>query len=62
MNECKNYHIPCPYALNAWNELPCVGSQEDCNMWREKYQKEKTAEQQTESSLEKDNLVKKLSE
>lgn len=40
MNICKNYLLPCPYALKAWSELPCFGKQMDCNEWRAKYKRE----------------------
>lgn len=34
MNKCKNYGILCPYALIAWDELPCFATQEQCDKWR----------------------------
>jgi len=41
LNQCRNYQIPCPYALKTWSELPCiVPSQTACDAWREKYARE----------------------
>ena len=33
INECKNYKIPCPFALVIWVQLPCMGTQEQCDKW-----------------------------
>ena len=33
MNKCKNYKIPCLFALVTWDELPCFGTQEQCDIW-----------------------------
>jgi hypothetical protein len=40
LNQCNNYKIPCQFALTAWSELPCFGSQVQCDAWREEYKKE----------------------
>ena len=40
MNKCSNYQLLCPYALQSSKELPCIGSQENCDAWRGKYQRE----------------------
>lgn len=40
MNKCKNYKVPCPFALVTWNELPCFGTQEQCDIWTKRWQTE----------------------
>lgn len=41
--KCINYKIPCPYSMKSENApVPCFGSQEECNVWREKYKKQVT--------------------
>jgi len=74
MNKCKNYLIPCPWALTAWSELSCfVPGQEVCDMWREKYKKEAPEEykkamemreklNQLEGDLKKQELERMLAE
>jgi len=42
MNKCRSYKILCPYALDEIGRsasLPCVGTQEQCDKWREEYKK-----------------------
>lgn len=43
LNRCQNYKIPCVYALSDNAPVPCFGSQEQCNAWRAKYEKEMSA-------------------
>lgn len=40
MNKCKNYKIPCPFALVTWSELPCFGTQEQCDSWLARVKRE----------------------
>ena len=45
MRECPNpayKGIKCPYALSEMSPLPCFGSQQECDTWREKLEKEET--------------------
>lgn len=62
MNQCKNYLLPCPYALCTWSELPCIGTQENCDIWLEKYKKEAPEEFKKAVELRKkqglDELIK----
>ena len=60
MNKCKNYLIQCPWALTG-DELPCFGTQENCNMWLEKYKREVPEEYKKAMELRKENLLEKLS-
>jgi len=40
MNTCRNYQIPCPWAIDN-SELPCcVDSQKSCDTWRERVRQE----------------------
>ena len=34
MGYCKSYDLECPYALSDMAPVPCVGSQEQCDMFR----------------------------
>ena len=42
MNKCPNptyKNITCPYALSEDSPCPCIGTQEQCDQWREKEKK-----------------------
>lgn len=34
MAHCNSYNIECPYALSEFAPVPCVGSQEQCDLVR----------------------------
>lgn len=46
MNNCPNpaYDLQCPFALSERSPLPCYGSQEQCDEYRKKREKEKEDE------------------
>ena len=60
MNKCKNYLIPCPWALQVSDELPCFGTPENCNMWLEKYKRELPEEYQKAMDIRKKSLLERL--
>lgn len=41
MNRCINYFIPCPFALVVNPELPCFGTQEQCDIWVARIKRER---------------------
>lgn len=58
MNQCNNYSIPCPFALSLGDQsgLPCIGTQEQCDAWREKYRNESSRGVSIKESVEKLNM------
>jgi hypothetical protein len=39
MNYCDNYKIKCPYALSDEAPVPCIGTQNQCNVFRKENEK-----------------------
>ena len=40
MNKCPVNNFECVYALSEDSPFPCFATQEECNFWKEKINKE----------------------